>query len=48
MSQTLGFPLVTGSSVRYRFWSAWGLSTSEITQAVSFVGATFTSSESFF
>ena len=41
LSQTLGFPLVTGSSVRYRFWSAWGLSTSEITQAVSFVGATF-------
>ena len=42
ISQTLGFPLVTGSSVRYRFWSSWGLSTSEITQAVSFVGATFT------
>jgi phosphatidylglycerol lysyltransferase len=41
LSQTLGFPLVTGSSVRYRFWSAWGLSTSEIAQAVSFVGATF-------
>jgi phosphatidylglycerol lysyltransferase len=42
ISQTLGFPLVTGSSVRYRFWSSWGLSTSEVTQAVSFVGATFT------
>jgi len=42
ISQTLGFPLVTGSSVRYRFWSSWGLSTSEIAQAVSFVGATFT------
>lgn len=41
LSQTLGFPLLTGSSVRYRFWSAWGLSTSEIAQAVSFVGATF-------
>jgi phosphatidylglycerol lysyltransferase len=41
LSQTLGFPLVTGSSVRYRFWSAWGLSTAEIAQAVSFVGATF-------
>jgi phosphatidylglycerol lysyltransferase len=41
LSQTLGFPLVTGSSVRYRFWNAWGLSTSEIAQAVSFVGATF-------
>jgi phosphatidylglycerol lysyltransferase len=42
ISQTLGLPLVTGSSVRYRFWSSWGLSTSEIAQAVSFVGATFT------
>ena len=42
ISQTLGFPLVTGSSVRYRFWSSWGLSTSEIAQAISFVGATFT------
>ena len=41
LSQTLGFPLITGSSVRYRFWSAWGLSTAEIAQAVSFVGATF-------
>lgn len=41
LSQTLGFPLVTGSSIRYRFWSAWGLSTAEIAQAVSFVGATF-------
>jgi phosphatidylglycerol lysyltransferase len=42
LSQTLGFPLVTGGSVRYRFWSAWGLSTAEIAQAASFAGATFT------
>jgi phosphatidylglycerol lysyltransferase len=42
LSQTLGFPLVTGGSVRYRLWSAWGLSTAEIAQAVSFSGATFT------
>jgi phosphatidylglycerol lysyltransferase len=41
LSQTLGFPVVTGNSVRYRFWSAWGLSTAEIAQAVGFVGATF-------
>jgi phosphatidylglycerol lysyltransferase len=41
LSQTLGFPIVTATSVRYRFWSAWGLSTSEIGQAVSFVAATF-------
>ena len=42
VSQTLGFALLTGSAVRYRFWSAWGLSTAEIARAVSFVGATFT------
>jgi phosphatidylglycerol lysyltransferase len=42
LSHTLGFSLVTGGSVRYRFWSAWGLSPAEIAQAVSFVGATFT------
>jgi phosphatidylglycerol lysyltransferase len=41
LSQTLGFPIVTATSVRYRFWSAWGLSTSEIAQAISFVAATF-------
>lgn len=42
LSQTLGFPVVTGGTVRYRFWSAWGLSTPEIAQAVSFASATFT------
>ena len=42
LSQTLGFPLVTGGAVRYRFWSAWGLANTEIAQAASFVGATFT------
>lgn len=42
LSQTLGFPLVTGGAVRYRFWSAWGLANTEIAQAAGFVGATFT------
>lgn len=42
VSQTLGFPAVTGAAVRYRFWSSWGLSTPEIARAASFVGATFT------
>lgn len=42
LSQTLGFPLITSSAVRYRFWSTWGLSTEAIARAVSFVGATFT------
>ena len=40
-SQTLGFPLLTGGAMRYRFWSGWGLSTSEIAQALSFASATF-------
>jgi phosphatidylglycerol lysyltransferase len=42
LSQTLGFPIVTGGSVRFRFWSSWGLDTTEIGQAVSFAGLTFT------
>lgn len=42
ISQTLGFAAVTGNAVRYRFWSAWGLSAAEIGQAAAFVGATFT------
>lgn len=42
LSQTLGFPLVTGGAVRVRFWSMWGLSTSEIAGATAFVSATFT------
>ncbi len=42
VSQTLGFAAVTGSAVRYRFWTAWGLSTAEITRAASFAAVTFT------
>ena len=42
LSQTLGFPVLTGSAVRYRFWSAWGLSTSEIARAAAFANSTFT------
>ena len=41
LSHSLGFPLLSGGPVRYRFWSIWGLSTSEIAQAISFAGATF-------
>src|SRR5205814_2349629 len=36
LSHSLGFPLLSGGPVRYRFWSVWGLSTSEIAQAISF------------
>jgi phosphatidylglycerol lysyltransferase len=42
LSQTLGFPLFTGGAVRVRFWSMWGLSTSEIAGATAFVSVTFT------
>ena len=41
LSHSLGFPLLSGGPVRYRFWSVWGLSTAEIAQALSFAGATF-------
>ena len=40
-SQLLGFPLLTGGSVRYRLWSAWGLSSAQIARAVSFVAFSF-------
>lgn len=41
ISHTLGFPAVTGGAVRARFWSSWGLTTSEIATAVGFAGFTF-------
>ncbi|HEV8355168.1 MAG TPA: bifunctional lysylphosphatidylglycerol flippase/synthetase MprF [Gemmatimonadales bacterium] len=40
LSQTLGFAIFTGGAVRYRFWSSWGLSTSEIARAMGFAGLT--------
>ncbi len=40
-SQTLGFPLLTGSSIRYRLYSAWGLSAVEIAQLIAFTMVTF-------
>jgi phosphatidylglycerol lysyltransferase len=42
ISQTLGFPVVTGSGIRYRLWSSWGLSTAEIAEAIAFANATHT------
>lgn len=41
ISHTLGFAALTGSVVRARFWSSWGLSAGEIAVAVSFAGFTF-------
>jgi uncharacterized membrane protein YbhN (UPF0104 family) len=40
-SQALGFPLLTGGSVRYRLYSAWGLCAEEVTNVVAFSGLTF-------
>jgi phosphatidylglycerol lysyltransferase len=40
ISQTLGFATVTGSSIRYRFWSAWGLSGGQVARALGFVWLT--------
>jgi len=34
-SQTLGFGLLTGGGIRFRLYSAWGLSGSEITQIIA-------------
>lgn len=40
LSQTLGFAVFTGGAIRYRFWSSWGLSATEIARAVGFSGLT--------
>ncbi len=39
-SQTLGFPLLTGGSVRYRLYAGWGLSGAEIGQLIAFASLT--------
>jgi phosphatidylglycerol lysyltransferase len=36
-SHTLSFTALTGGSIRYRFWSAWGLSAPEIARGVGFI-----------
>ncbi|MFN8583487.1 MAG: YbhN family protein [Gemmatimonadaceae bacterium] len=40
-SQNLGISALTGASIRYRFWSAWGLSTGEIAQGIAFTTTSF-------
>ena len=40
-SNTLGFALLTGTSVRYRFYTALGLSTGQVTRVVFFCSVTF-------
>jgi phosphatidylglycerol lysyltransferase len=41
LSINVGFSAITGASIRYRFWSAWGLSAPEIAQGVAFTTVTF-------
>src|SRR5512142_698139 len=41
MSMNVGFSAITGASIRYRFWSSWGLSAGEIAQGVAFTTVTF-------
>lgn len=40
-SNTVGISIVTGGSLRYRFYSAWGLTAEEIARVVAFTAATF-------
>jgi phosphatidylglycerol lysyltransferase len=41
VSMTLGFPLLTGAPLRYRMYSRWGLSASEIARIIAFYSTTF-------
>ncbi|HEY0971694.1 MAG TPA: hypothetical protein VGE02_12060, partial [Gemmatimonadales bacterium] len=41
LSQNVGFSAVTGASVRFRFWSGWGLSAPAIFEGVTFTAVTF-------
>lgn len=40
-SRNIGFALLTGGSIRYRFYSAWGLSAEEIARLIAFAAMTF-------
>ena len=39
-SQTIGLAALAGASIRYRFWTAWGLSAAEVGQGVAFTTVT--------
>ena len=39
-SQSLGLGALTGASIRYRFWSTWGLSRAEVARGVAFGAVT--------
>jgi len=40
-SQTLGFALLTGGSLRYRLYSAWGLSATQVAEVIAVAAAAF-------
>lgn len=40
-SNTIGFALLTGSAIRYRFYSSWGISALAIAQVIAFTNFTF-------
>ena len=40
-SNNIGLSLLAAGSIRYRLYSAWGLSTEEIARVISFTVATF-------
>ncbi|MDZ8104222.1 MAG: lysylphosphatidylglycerol synthase domain-containing protein [Nostoc sp. DedQUE12a] len=40
-SNTIGFALLTGSAIRYRFYTNWGVSAVAIAQVIAFVNFTF-------
>ena len=39
-SQTIGLAALAGASIRYRFWTAWGLSAAEVAEGVAFTTVT--------
>ena len=41
ISNSVGFALISGTSVRYRFYSRWGLTAGEISRVVVFYSGTF-------
>lgn len=41
VSQSLGFPLITAATVRYRLYSRWGVSAQEVTAILASCGLTF-------
>lgn len=40
-SQSLGFPLITSATVRYRLYSNWGVSLREVANIIAFASVTF-------